>query len=190
MASPYDVKYSNIANRVTFYANKYGIAPNVGIWQIWQESRFNPTVCSSAGACGIAQFISDTARRYGVDRNNVESSLDGWGRYMRDLLAMFNGRIDIALAGYNSGENRTEYKNAAREGRPINWLIMPAGVKSETQNYVKTILANAGTNAMPTQSGIYNAGQIATVDVPISFDDESGKGMVVILALLAAGLLL
>lgn len=144
MASPFDAKHNQVRSRIIYYANRYGIPENVGIWQIWQESKFNPTVCSHANACGIAQFIPATAQRYGVNRNNVESSLDGWGRYMRDLLRMFNGRVDIALAGYNSGENRAEYRNAAAQNRPINWSIMPAGVKSETQNYVKTIMRQAG----------------------------------------------
>jgi len=59
---------------------------------------------------------------------------------------MFNGRIDLALAGYNSGENRAEYRAAASQGRPINWSVMPAGVRSETQNYVNVIMRNAGAN--------------------------------------------
>lgn len=145
MASPYDSRYAAIRGRVEHYADVYGIPRAVGVWQIWQESKFSATACSYANACGIAQFIPGTAARYGVNRSDVESSLDGWGRYMRDLLAMFGGRIDIALAGYNSGENRSEYRNAAREGREINWAVMPAGVQSQTQSYVKGILRNAGS---------------------------------------------
>lgn len=146
MASPYDSRYNHIRSRIEHYADMYGIPRDVAVWQIWQESGFRSNVCSGANACGIAQFIPGTAARYGVNRNDVESSLDGWGRYMRDLLNMFGGRIDLALAGYNSGENRSEYRNAAREGREINWSIMPQGVRSETQNYVKGILRNAGAS--------------------------------------------
>lgn len=154
MASPYDPQYASIRSRVEYYAAKYGIPANVAIAQIWQESKFRSTVCSSANACGIAQFIPGTASRFGVNLSDpeIETDLDGWGRYMRDLLAMFNNRIDIALAGYNSGENRSEYKAAAREGRAINWSIMPSGVKSETQNYVKIIMANAGVSPNATAS--------------------------------------
>lgn len=79
------------------------------------------------------------------------------------MLGQFNGRIDIALAGYNSGESRAEYRNAAAQGREINWSVMPAGVQSETQNYVKTIMRNANaTPAIGSGSGIIDILPIAT----------------------------
>ena len=156
MASPYDATYNNIRDRIAYYANRYGIPVNVAIQQLWQESSFR-NVCSYANACGIAQFIPDTAARYGVNVNDVESSLDGWGRYMSYMLGLFNGRIDIALAGYNSGENRQEYRNAAAQNRPINWSVLPSGVQSQTQNYVNIIMSKAGqaipyNNTQPYQN--------------------------------------
>lgn len=144
MASPFDSKYDAIRARIIYYANMYGVDPAIGIWQLWQENGFKSSGCSGANACGIAQFIPGTAARFGVDRNNVESSLNGWGKYMQTLLRQFNGRTDIALAGYNSGEARSEYRAAAAQNRPINWSVMPAGVRSETQNYVKVIMSKAG----------------------------------------------
>lgn len=153
MASPFDAQYDQIRSRIEYYANLYGIDPNVAIWQLWQENKFRSSGCSGAGACGIAQFIPATASRFGVDRNDIESSLNGWGRYMRQMLDQFNGRIDLALAGYNSGENRSEYRNAASENRPINWSVLPSGVQSETQNYVNYIMQNAGASPL-TASGV------------------------------------
>ena len=153
MASPYDAQHAAIRARIEYYATRYGILPAVGIAQIWQESRFNPRAVSSAGARGIAQFMPGTAARFGVSVYDIESSLNGWGRYMSEMLRMFNDRIDLALAGYNSGENRAEYRAAAREGRAINWAVMPARVRSETQHYVKTILANAGQGGSLSLTG-------------------------------------
>jgi soluble lytic murein transglycosylase-like protein len=127
-------------------ADRYGIDRAVAYAQIDQESRFNPNAQSSAGAKGIAQFISTTGTRYGLtDPFDPYASLEAWGLYMSDLLTMFGyDRYDLALAGYNSGENRDEYKAAAREGRSINWSVLPSRVQSETRNYVNTILTNAG----------------------------------------------
>jgi len=142
--SPFDRQHAGTVSRIQYYANRYGIPANIAVWQIWQESKFNPRAVSSAGAKGIAQFMPATAQRFGVVVYDVESSLNGWGKYMSAMLGMFNGRLDIALAGYNSGENRSEYRKAASEGRPINWAVMPAGVRSETQAYVNTIMRNAG----------------------------------------------
>lgn len=133
MSSPFDSRYDDIRNKIIYYANQWGIPENIGIWQIWFESSYNPHVCSGAGACGIAQFTAPTAARFGVDRNDVDSSLDGWGRYMSWLLRQpyINGNIGFALAGYNAGEGRVQQYHG----------IPPF---SETQNYVRNILAAAG----------------------------------------------
>lgn len=54
------------------------------------------------------QFIPATGRRYGLftrrDFHDPQRSIDAAARYVRDLNAMFGGRIDLVLAGYNAGE--------------------------------------------------------------------------------------
>lgn len=172
MASPFDAKHNAIRAKIADYANRYGLPVNIGIWQIWQESRFNPRACSGAGACGIAQFMPATAARFGVNRNDVDSSLDGWGKYMSWLLRQpyINGNIKLALAGYNAGEGAVKkYKG-----------IPPY---RETQNYVKTIMANANASGYIEPTGsigasvpidyVYDAGDIATVTV---YGNESVSG--------------
>ena len=67
---------------------------------------------------------------------------------MRDLLNMFGGRYDLALAGYNSGENRAEYKAAAAAGRAINWSVMPGNIPTQTRNYVNVIMRAAGATVI------------------------------------------
>lgn len=128
-------------------ADRYGIDRNIAWRQIKQESGFNPSAVSPVGAKGIAQFMPGTASRFGLSNPfNPIASFDAWGRYMRQMLNMFGGRYDIALAGYNSGENRAEYKAAAREGRPINWEVFNTpklrGVYTETRNYVAVIIGS------------------------------------------------
>lgn len=122
-------------------ASRYGIDPAIAYRQIQQESSFNPNARSSSNAQGIAQFIPGTAARFGLSNPyDPFASFEAWGQYMSEMLAMFGGRYDLALAGYNSGENRSEYAAAAREGRCVRWEVMPARVQSETRNYVAKIL--------------------------------------------------
>lgn len=56
--------------------------------QIYQESKFDPTAVSPAGAKGIAQFMPDTATRFGVDTKSsspdaVRSQFAGQAAYMK-----------------------------------------------------------------------------------------------------------
>lgn len=167
-------------------ADRYQVNREVAYYQILQESNFNPMAVSASGAMGIAQFIPDTAARFNL-KNPFDpiESFDAWGRYMRFMLDMFGGRYDLALAGYNSGENRAEYKAAAREGREINWSVLPARVQTETQAYVNGILKRAG----------YNAG----LEPTITFEEETtptwaaaggGIGAVALFGVAALALLL
>ncbi len=70
------------------------------------ESGYNPRAVSRKGAQGLMQLMPDTARRYGVrDSFDPVDNVHGGVRYLKDLLAMFNGNVELAVAGYNAGEN-------------------------------------------------------------------------------------
>lgn len=90
-------------------ADKFGIEPALMKAIVHIESSFNPDALSPAGALGLMQLMPGTAQRYGVtSRTDPDQSLDGGGRYMRDLLLQFNHDIELALAAYNAGENAVE----------------------------------------------------------------------------------
>jgi soluble lytic murein transglycosylase-like protein len=64
------------------YAQQYGVPQQLFLNQIKQESGFNPSARSGAGALGIAQFMPGTAQAMGVDPMNPQSALDGAARLM------------------------------------------------------------------------------------------------------------
>jgi soluble lytic murein transglycosylase-like protein len=114
---------------IKLYGGQYGVDPYLIYCLMSQESSFMSSAVSPKGAQGLMQLMPDTAARYGVTNPyDVAQSIKGGTRYLKDLLQMFNGRVDLALAGYNAGEGAVmKYGNT----------IPPY---SETRNYVKLIL--------------------------------------------------
>jgi soluble lytic murein transglycosylase-like protein len=73
---------------------------------ITAESGYNAAAVSKAGARGLMQLMPDTAARYGVRNiHDPRENINGGVRYLRDLMTMFNGNIELAVAAYNAGEN-------------------------------------------------------------------------------------
>jgi len=70
----------------------------------WQESRYNPAALSPKGAIGLMQLMPATARTFGVDPYDPEQNIRGGAAYLRYLLDVFDGRIDLVLGGYNAGQ--------------------------------------------------------------------------------------
>ena len=102
------------------------------------ESGFNTHAVSPKGAVGLMQLMPPTAQRYGVrsDKNSAiekkltdpKTNIGAGSRYLRDLIDMFPGQIELALAAYNAGEGAVQ-----RAGNKIpNY--------PETKNYVKTVM--------------------------------------------------
>lgn len=102
------------------------------------ESGFDPQAVSPKGAVGLMQLMPDTARRYGVrddKKATVEKKLtdprtntQAGTRYLRYLLDLFPGQLELAIAAYNAGEGAVQ-----RAGNRIP-------LYKETQNYVRTVM--------------------------------------------------
>jgi len=102
---------SKVRDLVSHAADTFGIDKAYLAAVIMRESNLDPDVISgkrksSAGAIGIAQFMPETAKRYGVDPLDPVSSIMGAAAYLSDNKRRFNGDMDKAVAGYNWGENR------------------------------------------------------------------------------------
>lgn len=111
-------------------ARVYGVDPKLVHAVIRAESGYNAAARSHKGAVGLMQLIPDTALRMGVKNiHDPVENIFGGTRYLAELLRMFNGSLELALAGYNAGENAV-----IRSGRRIPPY-------PETQAYVPKVLA-------------------------------------------------
>ncbi|HYW71358.1 MAG TPA: transglycosylase SLT domain-containing protein [Pyrinomonadaceae bacterium] len=124
---------ARIDGLIKLYGNQYGVDPYLIFCLMSQESKFASSATSPKGAQGLMQLMPGTAARYGVTNPfDVGQSIMGGTRYLKDLLKMFNGRVDLALAGYNAGENAVI---------KYGYTIPPY---DETRNYVKLIIKRYG----------------------------------------------
>jgi len=128
-------------DRLIFRIGKQqGIDPRFIHAVIWQESKYEPSAKSHAGAQGLMQLMPATAKRFGCnDTNDEEANVLAGTKYLGWLLKRFDGNVQLALAGYNAGEGAVDKYNG----------IPPY---SETQNYVRIISERYGKTFHPLLS--------------------------------------
>lgn len=119
------------APRIERAARAAGVDASLLHAVIRAESAYNPKAVSPKGAAGLMQLMPATARRYGVaDRFDPDQNVLGGALYLRDLLARFDGQLELALAAYNAGEGAVQ-KYGGR--------VPPY---AETQRYVPQVMHN------------------------------------------------
>ncbi len=96
-------------------AKKYGIEPALVHAVILAESQYNADAISRRGAIGLMQLMPATAERYKVaDSFDANQNIRGGAQYLRDLIKLFDGDLELAVAAYNAGEGAV-----IRNGRKI-----------------------------------------------------------------------
>jgi Transglycosylase SLT domain len=86
-------------------ATRFGLNPYLVFCVIEHESHFRVRAVSPKGARGLMQLMPGTASRFGVRRSfDPAQNIFGGTQYLKELLTMFSGRLDLALASYNAGE--------------------------------------------------------------------------------------
>ena len=136
------VNYKAIAPRKIFdlvvkMAPQYQIEPQLALAIIAAESNFNPQAVSPMNAQGLMQLIPATSERFNVQNPyDPAQNIRGGLRYLRWLLAYFEGDIALVAAAYNAGEGKVE-----------RYRGVPPYL--ETRAYVKRILKSVGATMHP-----------------------------------------
>lgn len=142
---------SNIQDAIIQASNSTGVDLDLLTRVARQESGFDPTAVSSAGATGLFQTMPDTARDLGIeDMTNPYQSAMGGAKYIAQNLQKYGGDITKALAAYNAGPGNVDsWISNGWDGSPDTIPI------EETRNYVKSI-GGGGRSNIPvsyTQQG-------------------------------------
>lgn len=109
---------------------KYGLPSDLLNRMAYQESRYDASAVSPAGAVGLMQFMPATAAQFGIDPRDPFASIDAAGKYMSQLYNRFKD-WKLAIAAYNAGPGNVSKYNG----------IPPF---AETQKYVAQIASDIG----------------------------------------------
>jgi soluble lytic murein transglycosylase-like protein len=128
---PWRLQAGEYAALIDEAASRHRVDPALLTAMAQVESAFNPRAVSHKGAKGILQLMPETAKRFGVqDVFDASQNIHGGAQYLSWLLERYEGRTDLALAGYNAGEAAVDQYGG----------IPPY---TETQNYVTQVMENA-----------------------------------------------
>ena len=117
------------------------------------ESDFEATARSRANAHGVMQILwPDTAKHLGIHRLSELydpcTNIDAGARYLRELLARYDGNLHLALAAYNYGPRRIPVDGGAIPSG-ANWY---SGYIFRHLNYV----LGSGNAAKPVGEALYS----------------------------------
>jgi membrane-bound lytic murein transglycosylase D len=113
-------------------------------WIAEAESSLNPSARSPAGARGLFQLKSDTARALGLstflpdERTDPDKSAKAAAKELRRLGERF-GSWPLAIAAYNAGEGRVRRLLASRDAK--DYAGIAGALPGETRMYVPKVCA-------------------------------------------------
>lgn len=125
---------NKIYSAVSEAAKKYGVNESLILAIIKQESDFNSTCVSSAGASGLMQIMPSNYSYLGIsDPFDVNQNINGGTKLLREYLNQYNGDIQMALMAYNGGPGTMQNRGVTSSA---DLYKMP----KETQNYVPKVM--------------------------------------------------
>jgi len=128
---------------------EFGVDPHYLAAMMREESRFNASVVSWAGAYGLMQVMPDTgkriAKKIGIEDFDKDMLLDpevnirmgAW--YIRFLLDEFGGEFSLVSGAYNAGEGRMGQWRERYSVEDLDEFIEQVPY-DETRNHIKKVM--------------------------------------------------
>ena len=143
------------SHRIGTEARRNGVESWLVSAIIRQESIFNSSIVSPAGAIGLMQIMPATGATIAQELGTLfttdslyhpDLNVRFGVHYIRGLLEQFDGNIVLALAGYNAGRHNALRWYKRNTDNDFDLFVENIGYR-ETRGYVKLVLANYWTYA-------------------------------------------
>ena len=134
------------------HARAHGLPPSLVAGMIRQESAFDPAATSRVGARGLMQLMPATARETAarldlpggaLRLDDPDVNLRLGTAYLRQVLDMFDGDLELAVAGYNGGPNRIRRLWSEAGPQTGRDEFVERLALAESRDYVKRVLVLA-----------------------------------------------
>jgi soluble lytic murein transglycosylase-like protein len=133
-------------------SKRYGVEYALVKAVIKAESNFDSQAISRAGAKGLMQLMPGTADALGVnDSFHPPDNIEAGVRYLRYLLDLFGGNLQLALAAYNAGEEAVFRYNGIPPYQETQIYVQR--VMQYFQNYSNGPTAPRGSSSSPAKQG-------------------------------------
>ena len=132
-------------------AAENGLSPLLLLAMIRQESFFDPTAGSPAGALGLTQVMpltgSEIAQKLSIEDFSASDllrplvSIPFGAHYLGDQLDLFDGNLFLALAAYNGGPGNADRWQQSLPTADMDLFVELMDI-TETRTFVKVVLEN------------------------------------------------
>lgn len=130
------------------------------IYMTLTESLFNPKAKSRRGAYGVWQFISSTAKLYGLkidsfidERADYIKATKAAAKYLKNSYETFNGDLLLTIASYNCGVGNII--KAQKKCKAQDFWEIRKCLPKETRNFVPSVLASMEIGKDPLKYNFY-----------------------------------
>lgn len=164
----YLARMARYEGMITAKAEEKGVPTDL-VYLAMIESGGDPSAKSPVGARGLWQFMTATARQYGLtsrERLDPEKSTDAALDYLSDLYHRL-GSWYLAAAAYNTGAGRVErvleQVTGRSTGTDADFYRIASKLPRETRDYVPKLIAAARIAKDPARYGFAAPTQVVAV---------------------------
>jgi len=119
---------ANLTELIREAGATHNVDPGLLAAVVFRESAFNSRAVSRRGAQGLMQLMPRTARYLGVeDAFDPRQNVMGGAKYLREMLDMFNGDVELSLAAYNAGPEAVKRNGAGATAEAVQYVAAIRG---------------------------------------------------------------